>query len=64
MKAHPDFAIAIGTETRMVHALEVTGEERDRLFEAHKARYPVFAEYEQRLARTIPVMRLKPRARA
>jgi deazaflavin-dependent oxidoreductase (nitroreductase family) len=64
MKAHPDFAIEIGTETRLVHAVEVTGEERDRLFEAHKARYPVFAEYEQRLARTIPVRRRKPRAGA
>jgi hypothetical protein len=48
----------------MVHAVEVTGEERDRLFEAHKACYPVFAEYEQRLARTIPVRRRKPRAGA
>jgi hypothetical protein len=38
--------------------------ERDRMFEAHKARYPVFAEYKQRLARMIPVMRRKPRAGA
>lgn len=59
MRAHPDFVIEIGTETRTVHAMEVTGSERDRLFQAHKARYPVFAEYEQQLDRTIPVMRLK-----
>jgi deazaflavin-dependent oxidoreductase (nitroreductase family) len=59
MKAHPDFAIEIGTATRPVHAVEVTGAERDRLFQAHKERYPVFAEYEQRLERTIPVMRLE-----
>ncbi|HET9660990.1 MAG TPA: nitroreductase family deazaflavin-dependent oxidoreductase [Thermomicrobiales bacterium] len=59
MKAHPDFTIEIGAETRTVHAVEVTGEERDRLFAVHKARYPIFAEYEQRLERTIPVMRLE-----
>jgi deazaflavin-dependent oxidoreductase (nitroreductase family) len=61
MKAHPDFAIEIGDEVRAVRAEEVTGAERDRLFAAHKARYPVFADYEQRLERTIPVMRLSPR---
>jgi deazaflavin-dependent oxidoreductase (nitroreductase family) len=61
MKAHPDFEIEIGEELRPVRAAEVTGAERDRLFAAHKARYPVFADYEQKLERTIPVMRLIPR---
>jgi deazaflavin-dependent oxidoreductase (nitroreductase family) len=61
MKAHPDFEIEIGTEVLPVHADEVTGAERDRLFRAHAERYPVFADYEQRLSRTIPVMRLTPR---
>jgi len=62
MKAHPDFEIEIGDERRLVRAKEVTGAERDRLFGAHKARYPVFADYEQKLERTIPVMRLSPRS--
>lgn len=61
MKVHPDFSIEIGDEVRLVHAEEVTGAERDRLFDAHKTRYPIFAEYEQRLERTIPVMRLTRR---
>jgi deazaflavin-dependent oxidoreductase (nitroreductase family) len=61
MKGHPDFEIEIGDEVRAVRAEEVTGAERDRLFGAHKARYPVFADYEQKLERTIPVMRLSPR---
>ena len=61
MKTHPDFEIEIGDEVRGVRAEEVTGSERDRLFAAHKARYPVFADYEQRLSRTIPVLRLTPR---
>jgi deazaflavin-dependent oxidoreductase (nitroreductase family) len=59
LKANPDFEIEIGDEVWLVHAVEVTGAERDRLFAQHKARYPIFAEYEQRLARTIPVMRLE-----
>jgi deazaflavin-dependent oxidoreductase (nitroreductase family) len=58
MKAHPEFQIEIGSEVWTVRAEEVTGEERDRFFTAHKARYPVFADYEMKLTRTIPVMRL------
>ncbi len=61
LKAHPDFEIEIGDEMRPVRAEEVTGAERDRLFAAHKARYPIFADYEQRLDRTILVMLLTPR---
>ena len=38
------------------------GEERDRLCAAHKPRYAVFSDDEQRLPRTIPVMRLTPRS--
>ena len=61
LKANPDIDIEIGEELRPVHASEITGEERDRRFRAHAARYPVFAEYERKLARTIPVLRLSPR---
>ena len=61
LQAHPDFEIEIGDDVRPVHAEEVLGEERDRLFAQHKARYPIFAEYEQRLERTIPVLRLRMR---
>jgi deazaflavin-dependent oxidoreductase (nitroreductase family) len=61
LTAHPDFDIEIGTDLRPVHAEEVIGDERDQLFAAHKARYPIFADYETRLSRTIPVMRLSPR---
>lgn len=60
LTAHPQFVIEIGDDTRLVRATEATGAERDLLFEAHKTRYPIFAEYEQRLDRTIPVMRLSP----
>jgi deazaflavin-dependent oxidoreductase (nitroreductase family) len=59
--AHPDIAIEIGTETREVHATEVHGEERDRIFTRHAARFPIFSEYAQKLDRVIPVLRLDRR---
>ena len=60
--ANPDFTIEKGTETIPVHATEVTGAERDAIFARHAARFPVFAEYERKLARTIPVIRLDRRS--
>jgi deazaflavin-dependent oxidoreductase (nitroreductase family) len=59
--AHPDITVERGTESLPVHATEVTGEERDRIFARQAARFPIFAEYEHRLQRTIPVIRLEPR---
>lgn len=59
---HPDFTIEKGTETIPVHATELHGAERDAIFARQAARFPVFAAYQQRLARTIPVIRLDRRA--
>jgi deazaflavin-dependent oxidoreductase (nitroreductase family) len=59
--AHPDFTIETGTETIPVHATEVHGAERDAIFSRQAARFPVFAEYERKLKRTIPVIRLERR---
>jgi deazaflavin-dependent oxidoreductase (nitroreductase family) len=59
--AQPDITIERGTESYLVHATEVAGEERDRIFARQAARFPIFAEYERRLERTIPVIRLDPR---
>ena len=59
--ANPDIAIEKGTETIPVRATEVLGAERDAVFARHKARFPVFADYERRLERTIPVIRLDRR---
>lgn len=58
--AHPDVVIELGTKTVQVKAVEVVGEERDRVFGRQAARFPIFDEYQQRLARTIPVIRLDP----
>jgi deazaflavin-dependent oxidoreductase (nitroreductase family) len=59
--AHPDFTIEKGTETIPVHATELLGAERDAIFARQAARFPIFAEYERTLARTIPVIRLDRR---
>jgi deazaflavin-dependent oxidoreductase (nitroreductase family) len=59
--AHPAIVIEKGTETIPVHATEIFGAERDAIFVRQAARFPVFAEYERKLDRTIPVIRLDRR---
>ena len=50
-----------GTETYRVAVREVTGNERDRIYDEQARRYPGFAEYERQTAgiRTIPVLELQ-----
>ena len=60
--ANPDIEIEVGTDTVPVHATILHGPERDRIFAAHAAVFPIFAEYQARLERTIPVVRLDRRA--
>ena len=60
LKAHPETTIEVGTETVDVVADEVTGEERDRIFQAQAERSPTFAEYEHKAGRVIPVIALTP----
>ena len=54
-------AIERGTDQHDVTVEEVTGDERDRIYDEQARRYPGFAEYAQRTAgiRTIPVLRLR-----
>jgi deazaflavin-dependent oxidoreductase (nitroreductase family) len=61
LKAGPEVAIEVGTDTVEVLATEATGEERDRLFDRQKSEAPQFAEYEQKTERTIPVIVLTRR---
>jgi deazaflavin-dependent oxidoreductase (nitroreductase family) len=60
LKANPETTIEVGTATIPVHASEVTGEERDRLFDAQAQRIPTFADYARDTTRTIPVIALTP----
>ena len=61
MKAHPDVRIEIGDETIESRAEEITGAERDRLYERQASTYPTFAQYQQKTKRRIPVVALVPK---
>jgi len=58
--AHPDATVEVGTDTKPVRARVATGEERTRIWETQKERYPGFAEYERNTDREIPVVILEP----
>jgi deazaflavin-dependent oxidoreductase (nitroreductase family) len=58
---NPDITIEKGTESIPVHATEVTGKERETIYARQAARFPIFAEYERKLERTIPVIRFDRR---
>ncbi|MFJ9364736.1 nitroreductase/quinone reductase family protein [Nocardia sp. NPDC101769] len=51
----------VGTETFLVEVTEVTGADRDRIYEEQARRYPGFGEYAVKTAgiRTIPVLALR-----
>jgi deazaflavin-dependent oxidoreductase (nitroreductase family) len=59
--AHPEIVIEKGSETIPVRAVEVVGAQRDAIFARHAARFPIFAEYAQKLKRSIPVIRFTRR---
>ncbi len=61
LKAHPDTQIEVGDETVPVHAEEIKGTERDRLYAKQASLYPNFAEYQRKTSRTIPVMAFIPK---
>ena len=58
--AHPRVTAEIGTETVDVLARVAEGEERERIWTAHKAAYPGFADYQRNTTRQIPVVILEP----
>jgi deazaflavin-dependent oxidoreductase (nitroreductase family) len=52
--------VEVGTETYQATATPVDGAERDRLFAIQKEAMPIFADYETRTKRVIPVIALEP----
>jgi deazaflavin-dependent oxidoreductase (nitroreductase family) len=62
LKANPKIDVEVGSETFAVVAEEVTGEERDRIWERVVAERPGFGDYQRKTSRTIPVLRLTPAA--
>jgi deazaflavin-dependent oxidoreductase (nitroreductase family) len=57
---NPAVRAEIGTQTRPFTARVATGNERERIWAAHKDANPGFAEYERNTTRQIPVVILQP----
>ena len=58
LKKHPRIDVEVGTETFLVEATEVTGEERDGLWARLVELRPGFAAYETKTSRIFPMFRL------
>ena len=54
--ANPIVTLEVGSETFEAEAAVVAGEERDLLYARQAGLFPMFAEYEQRTTRRIPVV--------
>ena len=59
--ANPTVTVEVGTESFEAVATVLTGEERDHLYARQAQLSPVFAEYQQKTTRTIPVVALTRR---
>jgi len=57
--ANPVATVELGSERFRVQAAVTAGEERQRLFNRQAAQMPIFAEYQQKTTRQIPVIVLK-----
>ena len=56
---NPVVTVEVGAEKYQAKATSLEGEERDRLFARQKEAMPVFADYETRTQRVIPVIALE-----
>jgi deazaflavin-dependent oxidoreductase (nitroreductase family) len=60
LQANPGVSVEVGADTRPMVARTAEAAERERLWEAHKADWPGFADYEKKTDRQIPVVILEP----
>lgn len=58
MRANPEVSVEIGADTFKATAVETSGADRDALFATVCERNPVFARYQQKTERKIPVVEL------
>lgn len=58
--AHPDVSMEVDAQVVPARATEVTGPERDRLWNDHVAELPEFGDYPAKTDRLIPVFVLEP----
>lgn len=61
LRAHPDAEVDHRGRRVPVHAREVTGEERSRLWQVMVRTWPNYEKYAERTDRVIPVFELTPR---
>ena len=55
--------IEVGDDTIEVHAEEITGAERDKIYARQSSLMPQFTEYAQKTKRIIRVMALTPKTK-
>ena len=53
--ANPAATVELGSESFQVQATETSGEERQRLFDQQAEQMPIFADYQKKTTRQIPV---------
>ena len=58
LQEQPDVRIEVGDQTIDVHAEEIRGQERNRLYERQASLYSGFADYQRKTKRVIPVVAL------
>ncbi len=58
LRAHPVVTVEVGEHTKRMRAVELAGEERDRLFAEQERRFPTFSQYQANTSRVIPVIAL------
>jgi deazaflavin-dependent oxidoreductase (nitroreductase family) len=63
LKAHPDVQIEVGDQKIDVHAEEIKGAERDRLYAKQASLYPQFAQYQKKTKRIIPIIAFTPKGK-
>ncbi|HYH30108.1 MAG TPA: nitroreductase family deazaflavin-dependent oxidoreductase [Pseudonocardia sp.] len=62
LRANPKIDVEVGVRTYPVLAEEITGADRDEVWQRVVAERPGFADYQEKTERTIPLLRLTPAA--
>jgi deazaflavin-dependent oxidoreductase (nitroreductase family) len=60
LRAEPRVTITIGRQSRAMIAEPLVGPDRERGWERVVRDYPIFTRYQEKVARQIPVVRLRP----
>lgn len=60
LRANPVATVKLGKEVRDVRASEAEGAVRDRLWQLVTTEFPLYATYQRRTTRTIPLFILEP----